>query len=284
MDIFSVSDVECSNLIRRLGLDQRPNVHVVGVQICPNGRGVIYLTLKKEVEIEKYCRYDVLDVTASGIRAILAKPAGKRDVVITLQGVHPNTTDNTVLEYLAKFSKVMTNKVIYGVFSEGPLKGMRNGDRSYKVELPAGSIIGSYHILDGQRVLLKYPGQQQTCARCLRSAQFCKGKGVARKCEAEGGEKANFNEHILNLWKQIGYSPTAESGHERENSENLDIVDKQEGGEFTPIKVTSDTSKFTGVVIKNIPADVDHGEVVEFLIKSGVPSAQKDSISTIITV
>ena len=121
---------------------------------------------------------------------------------------------------------------------------------------------------------------------CLISAQFCKGKGVTRKCEAEGGEKANFNEHILNLWKQIGYSPTAESGHERENSdsENLDIVDKQEGGEFTPIKVTSDTSKFAGVVIKNIPADVDHGEVVEFLISLGFHLLKKITSVSIITV
>ena len=51
---FVVSDTDCLNLIRRLGLDTRPGIHIDGVQNCPNGRGVIYLSLKKEVEISKY--------------------------------------------------------------------------------------------------------------------------------------------------------------------------------------------------------------------------------------
>ena len=42
---FNVSDEDCCNLMRKLGLDQRPGIHVVGVQICPNGRGVIFLRL-----------------------------------------------------------------------------------------------------------------------------------------------------------------------------------------------------------------------------------------------
>jgi hypothetical protein len=43
---FTVKENECANLMQRLGLDQRPGVHVLGVQICPQGRGVIYITLK----------------------------------------------------------------------------------------------------------------------------------------------------------------------------------------------------------------------------------------------
>ena len=48
---FNVKEDECANLMRKLGLDPRPGVHVVGAQICPQGRGVIYITLKEEVEI-----------------------------------------------------------------------------------------------------------------------------------------------------------------------------------------------------------------------------------------
>ena len=53
---FNVQDAECANLMKRLGLDQRPGVQVLGVQICPQGRGVIYITLKKEIEIAKFCK------------------------------------------------------------------------------------------------------------------------------------------------------------------------------------------------------------------------------------
>ena len=48
----------------------------------------------------------------------------------------------------------MTKKVIYGVFVDGPLKGIKNGDRNYKLELKPGSSIASYHLIDGQKVTL----------------------------------------------------------------------------------------------------------------------------------
>ena len=105
---FSVTDMECSNLMRKLGLEQRPGGKVLGVQICPNGRGVIYITFEKGAEIGMYSRYDVLDVTSSGIRAVLVKPAGRREAVVTLRGVHPSTHDDDVLEYLAKFAHVVS--------------------------------------------------------------------------------------------------------------------------------------------------------------------------------
>ena len=35
---FNVNENDCARLLKRLGLDERPNVHVEGVQICPNGR------------------------------------------------------------------------------------------------------------------------------------------------------------------------------------------------------------------------------------------------------
>ena len=75
---FIVSDVDCANLMRRIHLDSRPGGQVEGVQICPNGRGVIYITLKKDVNAANYCSFDVLDVTTSGIKAVLIKPVGKK--------------------------------------------------------------------------------------------------------------------------------------------------------------------------------------------------------------
>ena len=52
---FSVSQTECATILRKLGLDPRPGVQVEGVQIFPQGRGVICITLKKGVEQGQTC-------------------------------------------------------------------------------------------------------------------------------------------------------------------------------------------------------------------------------------
>ena len=84
---FNVSEEDCAKVMGKLGLDSRPGVHVESVQICPNGRGVLLITLKKEVPIDRFCHHDVFQVTQSGIRAVQVKPSGKREVVVTLKGV-----------------------------------------------------------------------------------------------------------------------------------------------------------------------------------------------------
>ena len=273
---YNVSDTECARFLAKLGLDMRPGYQIEGVQICPNGRGVIFVTLKKEVDISKFCRYDIIDITSTGIRSIIVKPAGKREVVINMRGIHPNTSDNVVVDYMKNFGKLVSNKVVYGVYTDGPLRGMKNGDRSLKMELLPNINLGSYHVLDGCKVSLKYPGQLQTCARCLKISRECKGNGVARKCEAEGGLKRNFMEYITTLWNEIGYSPHSE------NSDLEDIesgsVDQQVGGQFTPQKVVSSPDKFVGISIKNFPRDVDHAEFVDLLIDAGLPEEKLDLI------
>ena len=217
-------------------------------------------------------------MTTSGIRAVLVKPAGKREAVVTIKGIHPNTKDEMVLDYLAKFGNVVTQKVVYGLYTEGPLLGLRNGDRSFKMEIKPSTSLGSYHVIDRQRVSLRYPGQQQTCARCLEPAQHCRGKGMAKRCEAEGGLKADFNEYILKLWGKIGYQPREEQVDSAGGGiEKVHQVIQTEG-EFTPQKCFSDSRRFAGVVVKNIPRDTDHGEIVEFLVMSGLPEEKREDV------
>ena len=149
---FIVSDQECMRVMRKIGLDITPGVQVEEVQICPNGRGIILITLKDGLPLGPFCRYDVFEVTSSGIRAVNVKPAGKSEVVVTVRGLHPNTRDEGVIDYLGKFGRVVTTKVVHCVFGDGPLKGFKNGDRCYKMEVKPESNIGSYHILDGNKV------------------------------------------------------------------------------------------------------------------------------------
>ena len=189
---FAVSEAECAKFLLKLGLDMTPGASIESIQICPSGRGVVYVTLRDQIDLSRYCRYDIIDITTSGIRSMMVKPVGKREVVVNVKGLHPNTKDDVVLDYFGKFGQIVTSKVIYSVFTEGPLKGIKNGDRNYKIELMPNTNIGSYHVIDGQKVTVRYAGQQQTCARCLKSARECKGSGVARRCEAAGGQFGAF--------------------------------------------------------------------------------------------
>ena len=272
---FFVSEEDCARLLRKLGLDPRPGVQVEGVQICPTGRGVILITLKDGVKAESFCRYDVFVVTENGIRSIMVKPAGKKEVVVTLKGIHPNTRDRMVLDYLSKFGKIVSTKAVHGIFSAGPLKGMRNGNRSYKVEIKPGENIGSYHVIECQKVSLRYPGQQQTCGRCHQTPLKCIGKGIAKRCQAEGGVRVEFTDYILGLWKRIGYSP---QNLELDNVSNDDEADELVGESFTPDARVPVNEIFAGVSIKHFPKDTDQGEVTEFLCTNGLPADKTDDI------
>ena len=90
----------------------------------------------------------------------MVKPAGKREVVVSLRGLNPNTRDTAVMSYLSRFGKMVTNKVVHVVYGTGPQKGLKNGNRSYKMEIKPGDNIGSYHVIDGQKGSVRYPGQQ----------------------------------------------------------------------------------------------------------------------------
>ena len=217
--------------------------------------------------------YDVFELSENGVRSIMVTPAGKKEGVVTLKGIHPNTRDSMVLDYLSKFGKIVSTKAVHGIFSSGPLRGMKNGDRSYKVEVRPGENIGSYHVIESQKVSLRYPGQQQTCGRYHQTPQRCPGRGIARRCQAEGGEKVEFTEYILNLWKKIGYSPkNSEFVNDVISEENEEVVDS-----FTPAKASAG-QEFGGVTIRNLPKDADHGLVTEFLCKNGLPAEKSDEI------
>ena len=74
-----------------------------------------------------------------------------------------------------------------------------NGDRIYRIGIKPNSCLGTYHAIDVQRITARYPGQQQTCARCFGTPNECPGKGMARSCEQEGGDKIEFNDYISQL-------------------------------------------------------------------------------------
>ena len=64
--------------------------------------------------------------------------------------------------------------------------------------------------------------------------------------------------------------------------DGLDVdegLSQQDGGMFTPQKVSNDDSeKFNGVSIKSFPKETDHGEIVEFLINSGLDAEHREKV------
>ena len=270
--IFIVSDEDCARLMEKIGLTSVPKEQIETVQICPNGKGVIYITLKDGIQLDRFCKQDVFTVTQSGIRSTFIKPASKKEVIVTIRGIHPNTRDSVVIDYLAKFGTILTTKVMYGSFLSGPLEGLKNGNRSYKLQLKPGMNIGSYHYLDGQKVTLRYAGQKQTCGRCHEDSPNCPGRGVARECEQKGGSKVAFSQYVIDLWNKIGYSPPVDTS-------DIDSADEQIVEEFTPVKVLpTDDSIYAGISIRKFSKDIDHGEIMDLLIANGLPENNKDDI------
>jgi len=61
----------------------------------------------------------------------------------------------------------------------------------------------------------------------------------------------------------------------------LDSYDElvESADNFTPKKVQSfPLEKFTGLSINNIPKDTDHGHILEFLVKNGLPEDKKEAV------
>ena len=109
---FSASDEEVAKVLLKLGADLRPGVHIEGVQICPMGRNVIQVTLNKNVDITRFCNKEVYEVK-EGVRISQIRQSGRREVILTIKGLHPNTLDETVFGYLNCLGKVEKKKVIW---------------------------------------------------------------------------------------------------------------------------------------------------------------------------
>ena len=105
--------------------------------------------------------------------------------------------------------------------------------------------------------------------------------------DEEQGPKVEFTDHILALWKRIGYSPdctdlpeVASIEPDDHNGVQSTGVKQQDGGSFTPHKgPVPDIAKYTGVSVKQFPKYVDHGRIVEFLVTSGLPEIKTDCIT-----
>jgi hypothetical protein len=204
---FNLSMEETESLLTRLKIDQS---HFIGVSACPEGRPVVYITLHPTVDIRRFLYRNESYVVEEGVSTTTIRQEGNKDKVIKISGLHPNTKDQAVVKYLSAHGKVSTtDKVIYHVFPGEPgsslCAGKLNGNRSYVVELKVP--MGSYHIIDGEKVSVRYSGQEWSCAKCHQFKRDCPGAAVASDCTAE---RTLLSAYMVEHWDKIGYKPDSD--------------------------------------------------------------------------
>ena len=220
---------------------------------------------------------------SDGVKTGLIKPEDKSEVAVLVKNLGFNTPDSLVIDYLNKHGKDMSEKVIYEKEKEGPFKGLFNVNRKYLVDFSKGTNAGSYHMLDGAKTLISYPGQQKTCGRCHQVSRKCPGGGFAQTCETKNGPRVSLIDHMKAHWNVIGFSPSQFQLNLDEADENIsetnDAVIKTNNSFTPPPKQTttptdeqteSQDTKITGVVIKNLPENIPEIDAVKFLKSQGL--------------
>ena len=239
------------------------------IKYTKNG-AVIQVWCNQNVNLEKFCRQENIQVSR-GVFAKNIRPAGRRDVTVTVSGLNWNTPDSLIIEYFKKFGgQLVTEEVIYGTYGEGPLRGKKNGERKYQVIFD-GVQMGTYHFLDGEKVRIFYRGNMRTCGFCQKTAVSCPGGGIAKECKENGGVRLDLAKHMKSLWDQIGFVPTQfelPEYMEEEEIEN-DKVIKQSENFNPPVKRPElnkeDVDKISGFEIRNLPAAKTNDEVKIFI-------------------
>ena len=265
---FNLAQGELDHLLTRLGIDSS---HFLAVSCCPEGKGVVYVTLHPSVNIQRFINRNECFELKEGIRTGIIRPAGKKEQSVTISGLHPNTKDQAVVRYLSAHGKVSTtDRVIHHVYPGGPgsslCAGKMNGNRTYMVEILKP--MGSYHIIDGEKVSVKYRGQDRTCARCHKTESVCPGKGMAKDCNSE---RVLLSTHMEEHWEKVGYKP-----------DTLDLNDVDELdiqiGRKEPEPVPTDslrpdhTDRYTSVLINGFSKIAEEKDIFDILIEGGLPS------------
>ena len=136
------------------------------------GKRKLFVWLKEGIDLTKFCHDECYKV-APGVKTALIKPMDNRQVVVTIKGININTPDALVFSYLSHFGKLVSQKVVYDIERSGPLEGLKNGDRKYKMDFSEGRNMGTFHLIDGANVMVSYPGQRKTCGRCHSDSRTC---------------------------------------------------------------------------------------------------------------
>ena len=141
--------------------------------------------------------------------------------------------------------------------------------------------MGTFHIIDGSKVRVFYRGNRKTCGRCHKLANECPGEAIARNCSAGCGARVFLSDHMKALWNDIGFVPTS---FELDESDKIETDTDQAVKDAPIISETSfppknvhhepsnrDIELSDGVIIKNIPSQLEDNAIINFLRNYGMP-------------
>ena len=189
---------------------------------------------KPGVSLERFVSEQPREFTSDLIISSV-RPAVRREVSVLVTGLHFNTPDAQVKEYIECFGAKVSGEPRYGVHREGPWKGQFNGDRRFTADFTGQTLpMGTYHLVDGAKVKVMYPGNTRTCGRCHQAPSHCPGGGIARECGEQGGHRVPLIAHMRQLWDRVGFIPGAENGQGAEDEEeDSDSAVSGEGSRVT---------------------------------------------------
>ena len=276
---INVDFEDVARVCKTLGIDI--STQVQGSQIQYSGQVMIKIWMAAGISLDRFCKDVGIRVTDDVITGII-RPAGKKDVTVSIVGLDFNTPDSFVTDYLSKFGTVLNITVIYSKFESGPFKGKYNGERKYQVDFSkAAKQMGTYHLIDGAKVRVFYRGNQKTCGRCHKLSSDCPGDAIAKNCAAGNGERVFLSDHMKKLWQEINFVPTSFSLDESDKSEDdVQQASKDEGKlsntRFPPSRKVQDPSTrdiefMDGICVRNFPKTLSDNELKTFLINHGIP-------------
>ena len=243
------------------------------------------------VSLDKFCKDVNIKVTPSVMTGMI-RPAGKKDVTVTIVGLDFNTPDSFVIDYVNKFGTVLSNAVVYTKYVTGSLKGKFCGERKFQVDFSKSTRqMATFHIIDGSKVRIFYRGNKKTCGRCHRVATLCQGEAISKNCAAAGGPRVFLSDHMKELWKDVGFVPNTFELEDEDKTED----DIQQAVKDAPVLSIDklpptikrqepndrDIENFNGITVKNLPTDLEEEEIITFLVNHGMPDTPAHNHITI---
>ena len=273
---FDVDGEDVARVAKTLEIDILSQTQ--GYQLQYRGKfSVISVWMVPGINLDRFCKDINIRVTDNVMTGII-RPSGKKDVTVSIVGLDFNTPDTFVFEYLNKFGVVVNQSVIYSKVETGAWKGKYNGERKYQVDFSkATNNMGTYHLIDGNKVRVYYRGNKKSCGRCHRTATDCPGDAIAKDCGANGGGRVMLSEHMKALWTKVGFVPTTfelenDDKNEDDGQQDSVIIDSKFPSNINrPEPTNRDIEFYNGITVKNIPNTVADKEIRTFLINHGVP-------------
>ena len=289
-DAEIILDDKCvARICQSLGMDIVSDVE--GYQVYHNGRtSTISVWLYKGRNLDRFCKAESIKVS-KGVITTMIRPAGRRDVTVSIHGLDFNTPDSFVIDYIKAFGgDVINRNVIYAKFTEGPFRGKYSGERKYQVDFSnCTRPLGTYHYLDGCRIKVFYRGNIRTCGRCHQSSVTCPGEGIASQCHDSGGPRVPLVDHMRKIWALIGFEPSKftlpedsiiEDEYDRPIHEGSHFSRNDGNNKLSEVN-TTDEKCFTGLSVANFDASIEEDDIKKFLEKDigmNLDDAKMDSI------